>query len=122
MIVVLFEVELAPGAAARYMEIAASLVADLAQHDGFVEVVRYQSLTDPNRLLSLSTWTDEEAVARWRRHERHRGAQQEGRSALFVDYRLRIATVLRDYGQFRRDEAPRPRSAMSKPFDRAQGE
>lgn len=106
MIVVLFEVELRPGASARYMDIAASLVTELSRHDGFIDVVRYQSLTDPNRLLSLSTWRDDEAVARWRQHDRHRGAQQEGRATLFADYRLRVATVLRDYGQFCRDQSP----------------
>jgi len=107
VIVVLFEVELAPGAASKYMDIAAALVSELATHDGFIGVTRYCSVGDPNRLLSLSTWRDEEAVARWRRHEHHRAAQQEGRAALFVDYRLRVAEVLRDYGQFRREESPK---------------
>jgi heme-degrading monooxygenase HmoA len=79
---------------------------DIDVVDGFISVVRYRRLSDPNTLLSLSTWRDDEAVARWRARTSHRVAQQEGRSSLFADYRLRIAAVVRDYGMFRREQAP----------------
>ncbi|MFB9146166.1 antibiotic biosynthesis monooxygenase family protein [Halomonas alkalicola] len=67
---------------------------------------RFESLTQPGKLLSLSFWRDEEAVAEWRRLERHRAAQAEGRQEIFADYRLRVAGVLRDYGMHDREQAP----------------
>jgi heme-degrading monooxygenase HmoA len=36
----------------------------------------------------------------------HRYAQSKGRNEIFEDYHLRIATVVRDYGMFDRNEAP----------------
>ena len=66
-----------------------------------------KSLTDPDKLLSLSFWRDEEAVAGWRACAGHRGAQSPGRRGIFRDYRLRVAAVSRDYGMSeRREQAP----------------
>ena len=76
------------------------------QIEGFLSVERFQSLTDPDKILSLSFFEDEAAVARWRTLTAHRGAQTAGRSGIFADYRLRVAEVLRDYGLFDRAEAP----------------
>ncbi len=59
------------------------------------------------KLLSLSFWRDEEAVACWRARADHRAAQSAGRHGIFSDYRLRVAAVVRDYGMSeRRDQAP----------------
>jgi len=75
--------------------------------DGFISVERFQSLTNPDKLLSLSFWRDETAVADWRRHAGHRATQAAGRKGIFQDYRLRVATVMRDYGMTeRREQAP----------------
>jgi heme-degrading monooxygenase HmoA len=63
-------------------------------------------LSNPEKLLSLSFWRDEDAVAQWRGLEAHRDAQARGRATVFQDYRLRIASVVRDYGLSERDEAP----------------
>ncbi len=106
MIAVIFEVW--PHAAGRqtYLDIAASLRASLESVDGFVSVERFQSLTDPAKMLSLSFFRDEEAVSAWRRAEAHRAAQARGREDLFRDYRLRIAHVVRDYGLRDREQAP----------------
>ena len=106
MIAVIFEVEPNPGCRDRYLEIAAELRPLLAGIDGFVSIERFQSLADPERVLSLSFWRDEAAVAEWRRLEPHRAAQRAGREALFRDYRLRIAAVSRDYGLRDRGGAP----------------
>jgi heme-degrading monooxygenase HmoA len=87
-------------------EIAAALRAELATIEGFVSIERFQSLSDPGKMLSLSFWRDEAAVARWRALEAHRDAQRRGRAELFRDYRLRIAEVVRDYGATDRAHAP----------------
>ncbi|RVC60793.1 antibiotic biosynthesis monooxygenase, partial [Mesorhizobium sp. M2A.F.Ca.ET.046.02.1.1] len=86
--------------------IAAELRPLLESIDGFISVERFQSLTDPKRMLSLSFWRDEEAVKDWRNTEEHRQAQQAGRGGIFAGYRLRIAQVVRDYGLTERAEAP----------------
>ena len=106
MIAVIFEVEPRPGAAARYFELAAALKDELEAVDGFISVERFESLARPGRFLSLSFWRDEAAVKRWRCHGLHRTAQQDGRSDVLAGYRLRVASVLRDYGLAERDEAP----------------
>lgn len=106
MIAVIFELTPHAEAAAGYFELAAQLKPQLEGVDGFISVERFQSLTQPGRYLSLSFWRDEEAVRRWRCHERHRAAQQAGRSQLFADYRLRVAAVLRDYGLHDRHAVP----------------
>ena len=106
MIAVIFEVWPAEGRAQEYFDIAASLREDLQRMDGFVSIERFESLTTPGKLLSLSFWRDEEAIRRWRNLERHRGAQARGRGGIFRDYRLRVAAVVRDYGLHARDEAP----------------
>src|SRR5438046_10271075 len=106
MLAVIFEVIPAAGRKEQYLELAAQLRPELEKVDGFISVERFASLTDGSKLLSLSFWRDEEAVQRWRNLACHREAQARGRSGVFADYRLRIASVVRDYGMSDRDEAP----------------
>lgn len=106
MIAVIFEVWPAEGRREHYLDLAAALRSDLAAVDGFISVERFQSLTAPDKLLSLSFWRDEEAVRQWRNLHSHRATQKHGRSGVFADYRLRVAEVSRDYGLSERDEAP----------------
>ena len=106
MIAVIFELEPRPGLAPRYFELAAALKAELEAIDGLVSVERFESLTRPGRYLSLSFWRDEDAVRAWRCHGMHRQAQQQGRSEVFADYRLRVASVMRDYGLQQREHVP----------------
>ncbi len=112
MIAVIFEVWPASGRKDDYLSIAASLRDDLTRLDGFISVERFQSLTDPNKLLSLSFWRDEEAVKAWRTQSRHRASQSKGRAGIFADYRLRVAAVLRDYGLTDRAAAPADSKAL----------
>lgn len=106
MIAVIFEVWPARGRKDDYLAIAAALRTDLTQIDGFISVERFQSLSDPDKLLSLSFWRDEEAVKTWRNHVQHRESQAKGRAGIFADYRLRIAATIRDYGMNERTEVP----------------
>jgi heme-degrading monooxygenase HmoA len=106
MIAVVFEVTPGPNMRQAYLDHAALLRPELAQIDGFVSVERFESLTTPGKLLSLSLWRDEAAVKRWRHHVGHRTAQRLGRERMFADYRLRVVGVIRDYGMTDRDQAP----------------
>lgn len=106
MIAVIFEVEPHPDRREGYLAIAGRLRTELEGIDGFISVERFESLTRPGHLLSLSFFRDEEAVHRWRSTAEHRAAQTAGRNGIFAGYRLRIAHVLRDYGLTDREEAP----------------
>jgi len=106
MIAVIFEVIPRETERQVYLDIAASLRPLLQEIDGFISIERFQSLTNPGKILSLSFWRDETAIQQWRNTEMHRMAQSEGRDHVFENYRLRIAVVSRDYGMFERIEAP----------------
>lgn len=106
MIAVIFEVWPAEGKAREYFDLAASLRPDLERIDGFISIERFESLATKGKYLSLSFWRDEEAVRTWRNLEGHRKAQARGRGGVFADYRLRVASVVRDYGLKERGAAP----------------
>jgi len=106
VIAVIFEVEPHPQQKQTYLDTAAALKPRLEKMDGFISIERFESLVNPGKILSLSFWRDEEAVKRWRNVEEHRRAQAAGRATLFADYRLRIASVIRDYGKHERAQAP----------------
>jgi heme-degrading monooxygenase HmoA len=106
MIAVIFEVHPTEGRKNDYLDIAAQMRPMVERVEGFISVERFQSLTDPSKVLSLSFFEDEAAIIRWRNLAAHRGAQARGRGGVFDNYRLRIASVVRDYGMFDRAEAP----------------
>jgi heme-degrading monooxygenase HmoA len=112
MIAVIFEVVPAPGRMQEYLDLAERLRPALEKMDGFISIERFESLTNKGKMLSLSIWRDEEAVSRWRQFEGHRLAQAKGRAGIFTDYRLRVASVIRDYGMFERGEAPADSRAL----------
>lgn len=105
-VAVIFEVEPSEGHKQEYLDIAAELRPLLSQIDGFISVERFQSLSNPSKILSLSFFKDEAAIKSWRQLEKHRGAQSAGRKGVFANYRLRVAGVIRDYGMFEREQAP----------------
>ncbi len=106
MIAVIFEVFPAEGKVDEYLGIAANLKPLLEGIDGFISIEHFSSLVEDGKILSLSFWRDEEAVRKWRNLEAHRLAQDKGRKGVFSDYRLRVASVSRDYGMASREQAP----------------
>jgi heme-degrading monooxygenase HmoA len=115
MIAVIFEVIPKEGRRQDYLDMAAELRPLLGGIDGFISIERFESLTEPGKVLSLSFWRDEAAVQQWRNLDAHRSAQSRGRAGVFRDYRLRVAEVVRDYGLREREEAP-PDSRASPGF------
>ena len=115
MIAVIFEVVPAPGRKQEYLDLAAGLKARLEKMEGFISIERFESLTNKGKILSLSIWRDEASVKRWRQFEGHRTAQAKGRGGVFADYRLRVASVIRDYGMFEREQVPADSRALHDP-------
>ena len=112
MIAVIFEVLPGEGQRDAYLDAAAALRRHLDTIDGFVSIERFESLSQPGKLLSLSFWRDEDAVKHWRTLDEHRHMQRAGRSHIFADYRLRVAGVVRDYGLLDRAQAPEDSRAL----------
>lgn len=112
MIAVIFEVWPKAERRQQYLDLAAELAPLLDTIDGFISVERFESLTSPGKILSLSVWRDERALEQWRKLEQHRRAQVAGRGGFFDDYRLRIAGVIRDYGLTDRAQAPEDSRAV----------
>lgn len=106
MIAVIFELEPKIEQTGNYFDIADRLRPLLIDMDGFISIERFQSLSRSNRYLSLSFWRDEESVQKWRNQELHRQAQAEGRNEIFSHYRLRVASVTRDYSMENREQVP----------------
>jgi heme-degrading monooxygenase HmoA len=106
VIAVIFEVWPADGQRQHYLELAAALRRELETLDGFISVERFESLSESGKMLSLSFWRDEAAVEAWRNRPSHRATQAKGRAGVFADYRLRVASVVRDYGMRDRAAAP----------------
>jgi heme-degrading monooxygenase HmoA len=112
MIAVIFEFTPAPGRFPDYMELVGQLKPELDKADGFLSLERFESITAPGKFVSLQFWRDDESVAKWRRLQKHREAQKQGRAGIFASYRLRIAGVVRDYSMNERSEAPRDSVAV----------
>lgn len=117
MIAVLFEVSVHPDRQSDYLDAAALLRPELDRIDGFIAIERFESLSQPGRLLSLSWWRDQQSVAQWRNLDVHRRIQSAGRAQMFIDYRIRVAEVVRDYGMHQRAQAPQDSQVAHTPAD-----
>jgi heme-degrading monooxygenase HmoA len=96
MFSVLFEVQPRAEQWNAYLDNAKRLRPELEKIDGFVDNIRYRSLTREGWILSLSNWRDEKAQVRWRTHALHHSVQEKGRSEILRDYHLRVGQVTRD--------------------------
>ena len=112
MFAVIFEVLPRDGQRDAYLDAAALLKHRLENIEGFLSIDRFESLSQPGKLLSLSFWRDEDAVRLWRTLDEHRQVQRAGRRQIFEDYRLRVAAVIRDYGMHDRTQAPEDSKSM----------
>lgn len=106
MIAVIFESWPKPGRKDTYLEMAAALMPLVEEIDGFISVERFESVSQPGKMVALSFWRDETAVQNWRTLVEHRRVQQVSRKTVFDNYRLRVASVIRDYTRDDRQEAP----------------
>lgn len=96
MFAVLFEVHPYTAQWDAYLGYAKMLRPELEAIDGFVDNVRYRSLTRPGWILSLSSWRNEKALVRWRTLVRHHDVQVKGRSEVLADYHLRVGQITTD--------------------------
>lgn len=106
MIAVIFEFTPAEGRKQDYFDLVGELKPELDRAEGFISIERFESISAPGKFVSLQFWRDEASVAKWRNLQLHRQAQAKGRGGIFSNYRLRIASVLRDYTLEDRAQAP----------------
>jgi heme-degrading monooxygenase HmoA len=93
---VLFEVRPYTEQWDAYLGYAKMLRPDLEAIYGFVDNIRYRSLTRPGWILSLSSWRNEKALVRWRTLVRHHNVQVKGRGEVLADYHLRVGQITTD--------------------------
>jgi heme-degrading monooxygenase HmoA len=96
MFSVIFEVHPATDQWDSYLGVAKMLRPELQAVDGFVDNIRYRSLTRDGWILSLSGWRDEKALVRWRIQAVHHNAQERGRAEILLNYHLRVGQVTSD--------------------------
>src|ERR1700733_8095809 len=96
MFSVIFEFHPKPDQYDAYLGNAKLLRPDLEAIDGFIDNLRYKSLTRDGCILSLSQWRDEKAVVRWRTQMRHHMVQEKGRTEILLDYHLRVGQITQD--------------------------
>src|ERR1700738_4616641 len=96
MFSVLFEVHPDPKQGDAYLGRAKMLRPELEKIDGFIDNVRYRSLTREGWLLSLSGWRDEKSLIRWRTNAVHHDTQEKGRTEILLDYHLRVGQLTQD--------------------------
>lgn len=96
MFSVMFEVLPNTGHGDDYLNAAELLRPALERVEGFVDNIRYKSLTRDGWLLSLSGWRDEKSLIRWRTSMPHNQLQQKGRDDILADYHLRVGQVTSD--------------------------
>ena len=106
MIVMIFEFELNDAHIDEYKQVGNSLWQHIAEVDGFISLNRYRSVSNPQKMLAIGLFENEEAVQEWRNMPQHREAQTLGRKRLFTDYRLRMAKITRDYSLHDREQVP----------------
>ena len=67
-----------------------------AEQPGYLGI---EAARDPGGLgITVSYWSDEDAAAAWKQVAEHLVAQERGREVWYADYRVRVATVTRAYG------------------------
>jgi heme-degrading monooxygenase HmoA len=98
MFSVLFEVHPKAEHWDTYLGVAKMLRPEIERIDGFIDNIRYKSLTREGWIFSLSTWRDEKALVRWRTQSKHHAAQDRGRTEILSDYHLRVGEILHDSG------------------------
>jgi heme-degrading monooxygenase HmoA len=114
MFSVVFEVNPKPEQWDAYLDTARMLRPELEQIDGFIDNIRYKSLTREGWILSLSGWRDEKALVRWRTRVKHHEAQQKGRDEILKDYHLRIGQITSD------DQVPKGFTIQEQRLDETQ--
>lgn len=106
-VVVIFEVKPKKEGMEDYLAHAINLKTELSQMEGFISAERFLGLNEDGKLLSLSVWENGESVAKWRNHTAHRQSQKAGHDSLFEEYHITVASVIREYTNDDRTEAPK---------------
>ena len=78
-----------------YSVMSARMEALAAEQPGYLGI---ESVGDGTSGITVSYWRDEASAAAWKQVAEHLVAQQRGREVWYADYRVRVATVSREYG------------------------
>jgi heme-degrading monooxygenase HmoA len=96
MILCVIEFGVKPGMDEVRTKLLAELFVELSTFDGFLGKETYDDCDKPGRRITISYWTDEEALARWMRNRPHVRSIGIGKREVFTHYHIRIAEVQRE--------------------------
>ena len=77
-----------------YGEVADRMVTLAEQQPGFLGIESAREDVG----VTVSYWQDLDSIKQWKQHVEHLGAQKMGREQWYETFKVRIATVERDYG------------------------
>lgn len=100
MYVVIFEAKIHEEYLETYLEHAKEMREEVEKINGFLSVERFKSLYEEGKYLSMSLWESAEAIHQWKQNSRHQIEQEMGKSKYFTGYRIRVAKIEREYGNF----------------------
>lgn len=79
-----------------YAETAAAMESLAAQQPGYLGIESAREGLG----ITVSYWRDEESARAWKQVADHLAAQRLGREVWYRQYRVRVATVTREYGMW----------------------
>ena len=97
MVIVVFQFSTKPNMSDEYFNEVELLKKELENEKGFISAERYQSTTDKDSYVSISTWKDKKSVDRWHQNKKHQLSQNKGKEEIFKSFRIRVAEVFKDY-------------------------
>ena len=72
------------------------LMTEIATLPGFISKETFDDVDRPGRRITISWWTDADALRGWMRNAPHRRAMELGKREIFSHYNIKIATVERE--------------------------
>ncbi len=72
------------------------LMAEIATLPGFISKETFDDVERPDRRITISWWTDADALQAWMRNAPHRRAMALGKREILSHYNIKIATVERE--------------------------
>jgi heme-degrading monooxygenase HmoA len=74
----------------------AELFVELEQLSGFLSKETFEDVDHPGRRITVSYWTDANALRMWMSNKAHRRAIGQGKREIFSHYNIKIATIERE--------------------------
>ncbi len=96
MIACIIEFSVKPGRDDDRKRLLAELFVELEHVPGFLSKETFEDVDHPGRRITISYWTDADALRGWMRNTAHLRAIGLGKREIFSHYNIKIATIERE--------------------------